>query len=160
MLFHPEAQHLHQQHQHLRLKLKRYMMPHDTVISRLSKISCAIGKDVSDRDSSQRTPFTHAIAFGKGTAGEEIFDLLVGTDSIDLTARDEKQNTPLHYACGYGKILAVQKLLEMNSDITAKNGTGKTPLDLVKLEAKNPINEDRTAQAAWGLDGEMRTILL
>ncbi len=102
----------------------------------------AIGKDVNARDSSQRTPLHYAIAFGKGTAGEEIFDLLVGTDSIDLTARDEKQNTPLHYACGYGKIFAVQKLLEMNSDITAKNGTGKTPLDLVMLEAKNPINED------------------
>merc|ERR1711943_47393 len=44
MLFHPEAQHLHQQHQHLRLKLKRYMMPHDTVISRLSKISSPLAK--------------------------------------------------------------------------------------------------------------------
>merc|ERR1711943_95454 len=40
----PEAQHLHQQHQHLRLKLKRYMMPHDTVISRLSKISSPLAK--------------------------------------------------------------------------------------------------------------------
>jgi len=102
----------------------------------------AIGKDVNARDSSQRTPIHYAIAFGKGSAGEEIFDLLVEADSIDLSARDEKQNTPLHYACGYGKIFAVKKLLELNSDITAKNGTGKTPLDLVKLEAKNPINED------------------
>ena len=102
----------------------------------------AIGKDVNARDSSQRTPIHYAIAFGKGSAGEEIFDLLIDADSIDLSARDEKQNTPLHYACGYGKIFAVKKLLEMNSDVTAKNGTGKTPLDLVKLEAKNPINED------------------
>ena len=102
----------------------------------------AIGKDVNARDSSQRTPIHYAIAFGKGSAGEEIFDLLIEADSIDLSARDEKQNTPLHYACGYGKIFAVKKLLEMNSDVTAKNGTGKTPLDLVKLEAKNPINED------------------
>ena len=102
----------------------------------------AIGKDVNARDSSQRTPVHYAIAFGKGSAGEEIFDLLIDADSIDLSARDEKQNTPLHYACGYGKIFAVKKLLEMNSDVTAKNGTGKTPLDLVKLEAKNPINED------------------
>lgn len=102
----------------------------------------AIGKDVNARDSSQRTPIHYAIAFGKGSAGEEVFDLLIEADSIDLSARDEKQNTPLHYACGYGKIFAVKKLLEMNSDVTAKNGTGKTPLDLVKLEAKNPINED------------------
>jgi hypothetical protein len=102
----------------------------------------AIGKDVNARDSSQRTPIHYAIAFGKGSAGEEIFDLLVEADSVDLNAKDEKQNTPLHYACGYGKVFAVKKLLEMNSDIKAKNGTGKTPLDLVKLEAKNPINDD------------------
>jgi hypothetical protein len=30
----------------------------------------------------------------------------------------------------------------LGCDVTAANGTGKTPLDLVKLEAKNPINEE------------------
>ena len=60
----------------------------------------------------------------------------------DLTAVDEKKNSPLHYACGYGKTFAVRALLEKGCDITAQNGTGKTPIDLVKLEAKNPINEE------------------
>ena len=101
----------------------------------------AVGKDVDARDSSQRTPLHYAIAFGKGDAGEEIFAMLMDANS-DLTAVDEKKNTPLHYACGYGKIFAVKALLEKGCDVSAKNGTGKTPLDLVKLEAKNPINEE------------------
>jgi len=109
----------------------------------------AIGKDVDARDSSQRTPLHYAIAFGKGETGEEIFDALVKADS-DLTAVDEKKNTPLHYACGYGKIFAVRALLEKGADISAENGTGKTPLDLVKLEAKNPINEETELLAKLG----------
>ena len=63
---------------------------------------------------------------------------------------DEKKNTPLHYACGYGKIFAVRALLEKGADISAENGTGKTPLDLVKLEAKNPINEEAELLAKLG----------
>ena len=109
----------------------------------------AIGKDVDARDSSQRTPLHYAIAFGKGETGEEIFDALVKADS-DLTAVDEKKNPPLHYACGYGKIFAVRALLEKGADISAENGTGKTPLDLVKLEAKNPINEETELLAKLG----------
>jgi len=101
----------------------------------------AIGKDVNARDSSQRTPLHYAIAFGKGDVGEEIFNILVEASS-DLTAVDEKKNTPLHYACGYGKVFAVRALLEKGADTKATNGTGKTPLELVKLEAKNPINEE------------------
>ena len=85
----------------------------------------AVGKDVDARDSSQRTPLHYAIAFGKGDAGEEIFNMLMGANS-DLTAVDEKKNTPLHYACGYGKTFAVRALLEKGCDVTAQNGTGKT----------------------------------
>jgi len=101
----------------------------------------AIGKDINARDSSSRTPIHYAIAFGKGDTGEEIFDLLLEAGA-DLTATDEKKNTPLHYACGYGKPFAVKALLEKGCDKTATNGTGKTPLELVKLEPKNPINND------------------
>ncbi len=101
----------------------------------------AIGKDINARDSSSRTPIHYAIAFGKGDTGEEIFNLLLEAGA-DLTATDEKKNTPLHYACGYGKPFAVKALLEKGCDKTATNGTGKTPLELVKLEPKNPINND------------------
>jgi hypothetical protein len=101
----------------------------------------AVGKDINARDSSSRTPIHYAIAFGKGDAGEEIFNLLLEAGA-DLTATDEKKNTPLHYACGYGKPFAVKALLEKGCDKTATNGTGKTPIELVKLEPKNPINND------------------
>ena len=107
----------------------------------------AIGKDINARDSSSRTPIHYAIAFGKGDAGEEIFNLLLEAGA-DLTATDEKKNTPLHYACGYGKPFAVRALLDKGCDKKAKNGTGKTPLDLVKLEPKNPINNDADLVAA------------
>jgi len=109
----------------------------------------AVGKDVDARDSSKRTPLHYAIAFGKGDAGETIFNMLLNANS-DLTAVDEKKNTPLHYACGYGKTFAVKALLEKGCDVDAKNGTGKTPLDLVKLEAKNPINEEQELLAKLG----------
>ena len=91
----------------------------------------------------------YAIAFGKGDAGETIFNMLLNANS-DLTAVDEKKNTPLHYACGYGKTFAVKALLEKGCDVDTKNGTGKTPLDLVKLEAKNPINEEQELLAKLG----------
>merc|ERR1719498_526612 len=52
----------------------------------------AVGKDVNARDSSQRTPLHYAIAFGKGEAGEEIFEQLLEAKS-DLTAVDEKKNS-------------------------------------------------------------------
>ena len=55
----------------------------------------AIGKDINARDSSSRTPIHYAIAFGKGEAGEEIFNMLLEAGA-DLTATDEKKNTPLH----------------------------------------------------------------
>ena len=101
----------------------------------------AVGKNINARDSSSRTPIHYAIAFGKGDAGEEIFNILLEAGA-DLTATDEKKNTPLHYACGYGKPFAVRALLDKGCDKQAKNGTGKAPIDLVKLEPKNPINND------------------
>lgn len=107
----------------------------------------AIGKDINARDSSSRTPIHYAIAFGKGEAGEEIFNMLLEAGA-DLTAVDEKKNTPLHYACGYGKPFAVKALLAKGCATTTTNGTGKTPLDLVKLEAKNPINADEELLAS------------
>ena len=107
----------------------------------------AIGKDINARDSSSRTPIHYAIAFGKGDAGEEIFNMLLEAGA-DLTAVDEKKNTPLHYACGYGKPFAVKALLAKGCATTTTNGTGKTPLDLVKLESKNPINADEELLAS------------
>ena len=63
---------------------------------------------------------------------------------------DEKKNTPLHYACGYGKIFAVRALLEKGAGHQRGERDGEAPLDLVKLEAKNPINEETELLAKLG----------
>ncbi len=41
-------------------------------------------------------------------------------------------NTPLHYAAGYGRASMVNLLVKAGASKTAKNNTGKTPLDLAK----------------------------
>lgn len=56
--------------------------------------------------------------------------------------QDSKDNTPLHYAAGYGRGAIVEILLEAGSNVGAKNATGKTPLDLIKLSEENPLNKD------------------
>ena len=42
----------------------------------------------------------------------------------------------------YGRADYAAVLMDAGASITAKNETGKTPLDLVKVNAQNPVNAD------------------
>jgi ankyrin repeat protein len=55
---------------------------------------------------------------------------------------DSKDNTPLHYAAGYGRAAAVALLLDAGADVSIKNSTGKTAVDLAKLDERNPISQN------------------
>ena len=48
----------------------------------------------------------------------------------------------MHYACGYGRMDAVQALIDAGADTDAKNDTGKTPLDLAKMDDRNPVGQN------------------
>jgi ankyrin repeat protein len=79
-------------------------------------------------------------------------------------AVDTKKNTTLHYAagcacprharalrrcaeprvrcCRYGRADYAAILMDAGASIAARNETGKTPLDLVKVNAQNPVNSN------------------
>eukprot|EP00798_Chlamydomonas_sp_ICE-L_P014232 gene14232-20204_t len=42
---------------------------------------------------------------------------------------------------GYGRPALVSILMDAGANKEAKNGTGKTPLELIKAAEKNPINQ-------------------
>ena len=53
----------------------------------------------------------------------------------NLESTDSKDNTPLHYAAGYGRVNECRLLLNLGASPAAKNGTGKTPLNLARWAA-------------------------
>jgi ankyrin repeat protein len=91
---------------------------------------------------------------------------------------DVKKNTPLHYAAGcacdlaaamhsgsrnshidtqtntharsYGRAEYVDLLLNAGASTGARNETGKTALDLVKVNAANPVNKEADIMARLG----------
>ena len=44
--------------------------------------------------------------------------------------------------CRYGRADYAAILMDAGASIAARNETGKTPLDLVKVNAQNPVNAD------------------
>ena len=60
-------------------------------------------------------------------------------EGANLEAKDSLSNTPLHYAAGYGRVQLVSMYLAAGADKSVKNNTGKTPLELAKLDERNPV---------------------
>ena len=63
-------------------------------------------------------------------------------NGADVNVTDEEGNTPLHFAAGYGRSGAVRALLAAKADPSTKNAQGKTAVDLIKEEARNPLNTE------------------
>jgi hypothetical protein len=89
------------------------------------------------------------VAFGQGDAGMEIAKALVQAGA-KLDAVDAKQNTALHYAAGYGRPEYAALLLDAGAPVEAANDTGKTALDLVKLNSANPVGKDEAVMKRLG----------
>ncbi|CAD7696592.1 unnamed protein product [Ostreobium quekettii] len=97
----------------------------------------AIGKDPNMTDEQERTPLHFAVA----TENMDVMDALMGAGA-KLEVVDSMKNTPLHYAAGYGRKVAVRRLLDAGASGAVKNGNGKTPADLARLSAENPVGKD------------------
>jgi ankyrin repeat protein len=96
----------------------------------------AVGKDVNMQDAEGRTPLHFAAAHNNTKIMQALLDA-----GADPAKGDSKSNAPLHYATGYGRVDAVGILLDAGADIKGQNATGKTPLDVAKLNPSNPLFE-------------------
>ncbi len=52
--------------------------------------------------------------------------------------------------CSYGRAEYVDLLLNAGASTGARNETGKTALDLVKVNAANPVNKEEAIMARLG----------
>ena len=76
----------------------------------------------------------------------------------DVNETDEGRRTPLHFAVAYGHADVAKELLNSGAtvdllvgagaDASAENGEGKTPLELVTGEPRNPLNQDKDTLGA------------
>jgi ankyrin repeat protein len=89
------------------------------------------------------------VAFGQGETGMAIAKALVEAGA-KLDAVDAKKNTALHYAAGYGRPEYAALLLDAGAPVEAANDTGKTALDLVKLNSANPVGKDEAVMKRLG----------
>lgn len=98
----------------------------------------AVGKDINMQDAEGRTPLHYAAAHDHTDIAHTLVE-----SKADLEKVDSKSNTALHYACGYGRLDVVDILLRGGANVKAENENGKTPIDLAKLNEKNPVLEDK-----------------
>lgn len=97
----------------------------------------AVGKDPNESDQEGRSPLHYACAYDHV---EVLQELMKGGADIEKT--DSKGNTALHYAAGYARADHIKVLVEAGANKAVKNQMDKTPLELVQIEPRNPLNED------------------
>lgn len=97
----------------------------------------AVGKDPNESDEEGRTPLHYACAYDHVEVLEE---LMKGGADVEKT--DSKGNTALHYAAGYARANHIKVLVGAGASKGVKNLMDKTPLELIQIEPRNPLNED------------------
>jgi len=109
------------------------------------KLLLAAGANVDLPTVNGVTPLLAAAGVGSGgldtrgryreeAAGAEAAQLLLDAGA-NVRARDKSGNTALHAAAGAGWNSVVSLLVARNADLFAKDGRGRTPVDLTKGEA-------------------------
>lgn len=97
------------------------------------------GANIDLKNEFNETPLHHATI---GNCKRTILEVIkILTDhSIDIDAQDALGNTPLHWAVLWGNNLLVTKeLILQGADVTIKNKSGKTPLDIAIQENRVDI---------------------
>ena len=73
-----------------------------------------------------------------GDSAEVIRELVAHGADVNARTRDEAR-TPLHFAAAMGKMHAVQALVALEADLTAKDSNGRTPLDAAERAGLNEV---------------------
>jgi hypothetical protein len=102
----------------------------------------AIGK-ADMADDAGRRALHYAVAYNQAEAAAALLEA-----GADVNAQDGSGNTALHFAAGYGRGSAVRALLNVGADVRAANREGQTPVDVVKSEPRNPLNQEADVLAA------------
>ncbi|KAH8982526.1 ankyrin repeat-containing domain protein [Lactarius akahatsu] len=105
------------------------------------------GANVNAEDNLGRTPLLRVLE-AEDYVDEYRFGVacLLVERGADVNVRDEDHETPLHYACYPPELKLAWMLLDHGANINAVDKWGRTPLGRM-LEAKEPLDEDRSAVA-------------
>ena len=60
-------------------------------------------------------------------------------ESEDINMKDFSGRTPLHEAARYGCVGTTETLIELGSDVMARNNDGETPLDIAKAFSRTDV---------------------
>ncbi len=82
-----------------------------------------------------------------GDNAEVIRELATHGADVNARTRDESQ-TPLHFAAAMGKMNALEALVALGADLTAKDSKGRTPLDASELVGAADVTEFLTRAAS------------
>lgn len=78
----------------------------------------------------------YPIHYAAGYAQVEVLNELL-KNGASLECKNELNGwTPLHRAVHWGRVDGIKHLLNLGADVNAKNKEGKTPKDVVKIEAE------------------------